>query len=375
MTSNGGHLLRQEIGTLVEGVRHEIASVATTVPQGRHATSATIAVLLATTCAQFLHLENPAWAAISGFMITQASAPAAWRRGLLRLAGTMTGAALGVLLASWLLYDIVACTLVMMLAAFIGILGQLTSRYGYAWLLSSITLFMVLLGAVSNPPAALTTAIYRTLEVLVGTGIAMLTTWALMPPADAAAPAPLPAPEPHVIAHAIRSAIAVGLVPLVWIWLDLPGLSQMAVTVAAVMAVPALTGHQADDRAIVVRRSLQRVIGCLIGGLAALGILALSLQSYLPWLAALGVGVWVGTFVHAGRSKVTYVGTQGVVAFIITLVQGLGPPDSLAPAVQRMAGILVGLLVLLAVNIVLTPDQASPDVDSESSPGTTTRAG
>ncbi|MGE0418073.1 MAG: hypothetical protein AB7O80_14815, partial [Acetobacteraceae bacterium] len=81
------------------------------------------------------------------------------------------------------------------------------------------------------------------------------------------------------------------------------------------------------------------------------------------------------TFVHAGRSKVTYVGTQGVVAFIITLVQGLGPPDSLAPAVQRMAGILVGLLVLLAVNIVLTPDQASPDVDSESSPGTTTRAG
>lgn len=365
MSGPADKLLRREVGTLLSGVRDEITRIGPAAPQARQAGSAAAAVLLATICAQWLHLEQPAWAAVSAFMITQATAPAAWRRGLLRLAGTAAGAALGVLLASWVLYDGVACVLLLMLAAFGGILGMLTSRHGYAWLLGSMTMFMVLLGAVGDPSAALTTAVYRTLEVIVGSGIAMLTTWALMPPVDATGPGPPAAPEPHVIRHAMRSAIAVGLVPLAWIWLELPGLSQMAVTVAAVMAVPTLTGHPADDSAIVLRRSLHRIAGCLIGGLAALAILALSLQSYLPWLLALGAGVWAGTFIHAGGGPVAYVGTQGVVAFVVTLVQGPGPPAAIAPGIQRMAGILVGLLVLLIVNFVLTPDDEPAAVETD----------
>ena len=61
------------------------------------------------------------WAAMSAFVCTQATAPAALRRGLLRIGGTITGAAVAVVLAPWLLYDMVASILVLMLAGFAAV--------------------------------------------------------------------------------------------------------------------------------------------------------------------------------------------------------------------------------------------------------------
>ncbi len=68
-----------------------------------------------------------------------------------------------------------------------------------------------------------------------------------------------------------RSGITVMLIPLVWIAFDLPGVTQMAVTAAVVMAAQPKRGF--EDRTPFVTRAVQRLLGRLIGGTVALLLL------------------------------------------------------------------------------------------------------
>ena len=155
--------------------------------------------------------------------------------------------------------------------------------------------------------------------------------------------------------HAVRAGLTVMLLPLAWSWLDLPNLTQMAVTVAVVMVVPVLSDHPLDQGRLIVTRAVHRLLGCLFGGLAALACLAVSTQGFLPWLLLLGGGVWVGCHVQTSTRGVGYIGTQWVIGFIVTLVQGNGPPDSIIPGIDRFAGMMGGIALLLLVSLLLWP--------------------
>ena len=63
-------------------------------------------------------------------------------------------------------------------------------------------------------------------------------------------------------------------------------------------------------------------------------------------------GVFLFSLIHHSMSRWAYVGTQGGVAFILALVTGIGPPDSMMPAVNRIAGMLCGVGILLCVCLV-----------------------
>jgi hypothetical protein len=52
----------------------------------------------------------------------------------------------------------------------------------------------------------------------------------------------------------------------------------------------------------------------------------------------LSAGIWITAHVQASERGVGYVGTQGAVVFISTLVQGAGPPTSIPPGIERFAG-------------------------------------
>ena len=47
--------------------------------------------------------------------------------------------------------------------------------------------------------------------------------------------------------------------------------------------------------------------------------------------------------------------TQATFAFIVTLIQGAAPPDSIMPGVERFVGIVGGLAILMVVSLVLWP--------------------
>src|SRR5215217_5017813 len=58
---------------------------------------------------------------------------------------------------------------------------------------------------------------------------------------------------------------------------------------------------------------------------------------------------------HPGRDPATYVGTQAGIVLIMTMVQGNGPPLTLAPGVERFVGIFFGLLIVMLVVLVTHP--------------------
>jgi uncharacterized membrane protein YccC len=322
---------------------------------------ASLAVALSVTAALAMRLYDPWWTAISGFISVQASRPGSIKRGILRITGTVAGAAVGFFITPWIAYDHAACSIFLVVVVALAVLGIMLSPHGYAWLFTGITAVMVVLMSLDDPTAALSVAFYRIAEVSLGTMAALLVAWLLgSDEAGAAERVPpgwtdlLGANWPAV-QHALRSGIAVALLPFFWNWLQLPNLSQMAVTVTAVVAIPSLSDDPVNPGAEIARRGLQRLLGCLFGGLAGLAVLALSITEFLPWLTILTAGVWVGTHVQASKRGVGYAGIQGTAVFIVTLVQGDGPPTSILPGIDRFAGIMCGLVVLLAISLLLAP--------------------
>jgi uncharacterized membrane protein YccC len=322
-----------------------------------------LAVALATTVALAVRVDSVWWAAISAFVSTRATGPASLQRGGLRIAGTAVGAALALLLSPWLVDDEVALSLFLLVVSTWGVIGFLVSRHGYAWLLGAVTAVMVLLAALDDPLSALSVACNRTAEVTIGTGAAILVALLVAPKPEAATPSVAPGwsdllgAQWPAVQHALRAGISVMLVPLVWTWAELPSLAQTAVTVAAVMAVPALSNDAATDQRKIVERAMHRILGCLLGGIAGLVCLALSVESFLPWLLMLTVGIWVAAHVQGSQRGIGYIGTQAAVVFITTLVQGWGPPSSILPGIERLAGITGGLAILLVVTLLTAPSR------------------
>jgi uncharacterized membrane protein YccC len=352
---------------------HEVREVSLTGPRARRCLITAVAVALSVTIAQAMHLPYVWWAGISGFMSAQATLPGSLARAALRIAGTVMGAIIGFTIIPFVVYDHVACSLALMLLGGLGVLGMVVSKYGYAWLFLGITASMVLMLSLEQPELGFDAAVYRCMEVTIGSLSAVVSELVLAGDADDVPPPPAPGwsnllsdEKFPAVLHAARSGISVAALPLVWSWLDLPSLSQMAITVAAVMAIPVLGDHPLHTGTMIISRAAHRVIGCLVGGLAALALLALPLTDLVPWLLALTGGVWVCTHVQGSERGVGYAGTQAAIVFIITLVQGLGPPDSILPGIDRLSGMLGGLTILLTITFVLGPADPTPDAPAAS---------
>ena len=141
----------------------------------------------------------------------------------------------------------------------------------------------------------------------------------------------------------------------IWMALEIDQVVEMAITVAVVLAAPVVADGGLGTRHAVAIRSLHRLLGCLLGGGVALLCLALDVTSFPWWLGMIGIAVWIGMHIQVGPHGVGYVGTQAAFAFIVTLIQGAAPPDSIMPGVERFAGIVGGLAILLVVSMVLWP--------------------
>jgi uncharacterized membrane protein YccC len=228
-------------------------------------------------------------------------------------------------------------------------------------LLGGITAEMVILSALDDPTQALNIALFRSSETILGTSVALaVARWLLPAGPTTAAPAPgwgsLFDLHSSVLGHAFRAGVSIALVPVIWRVLELPNLSQMAIAIGAVMAVPVHTGSDEENRRLVAHRSLQRLVGCLIGGGLSLLVLQTDWSaSFLVWLLLLMVGAAVGVQMENGRHGVKIIGIQAEVALILTLNQGRGPASLLQPALERVCGMIGAILLLSAVTLILGP--------------------
>lgn len=330
-------------------------------------------VLLAIACAHLVGARNVGWAAFSGYMVMRSHVTESFRRGVLRVIGTAAGAVLAWCLSGHATGSTWLSSLLLMSVSVVTLYLALLSRRSYAWLFTGLTFSMVFIEGMQHPAGIGGFAWSRFIEVLTGTTacvcVSAVSTYVvrrrLPAPAAAAtsatptAPAAAAAPsadthEPigwnaMAFQHALQAGLAMGLIPWFWHGFHIVALSQSSITILAVMMVPlsSLSSPHHPTSA----KLLHRFAGCSIGGLLATLILLTSHN--LPYLMILGVciGVAIGRHIENGKSGIGYVGTQFALAFLVVLVPDSYTNLSITPGLERLFGILFGMMLLEPVRL------------------------
>ncbi len=313
-----------------------------------------VSVLIAIVFAHWLGAEHVSWAAFSGYAVMRGHVAETLLRGMLRIIGTTIGAGLALILVP----PLTAGTSILIVALVAGVIGAM-SLYGaiagkraYAWLFLGLTFEMILLDRLEHPGITIPAfALTRFEEVCAGTLACVLVSLAstltlrrLWPAPRAPTPPPMQW-HPHAFRHALQGGIAVTALPILWAAFHIPELAQSAITVLATMLLP-LTSIGASGFAQVSRRLLNRVIGCLAGALLAAIVLFAASGSPIVLLIGTLVGVILGRHLENGGTTVAYLGTQFVLAVLVTLVPDHYDQAAIGPAIERLTGILVGIAIL-----------------------------
>jgi uncharacterized membrane protein YccC len=343
--------------------------------RGLEAAQAAASVTLAVLGALALHSGEPWWAGITAFMVTRASPSLAVSRGILRIAGSVVGAVAGLVVLRLFVYQSLPFCLSLFVLSCIGLFGFVCSRFGYAWLVGTVTACLVMLMSLDQPQGAFNTAVNRVAEVMIGTVASLIVSGLSPRPADAGAasaadlldPPPLafwrrrygaellrwlPGKEP-LLWHACRGGLTVMLMPALADWLAPESPVTMGVTVVMIMSIPTTAILESDSRAI-IQRAAHRLIGCLIGALVGLACLAFIGSDFLLWIALIPPGIWLCSQIQTGTTGVSYIGTQAMFAYLMSMVQGQGPPDSISPGFERLVGVMGGLSTLFVVTLILS---------------------
>jgi len=319
-------------------------------PDFRHSVITGLSCWLAALLAFSLQCDNPWWAVISAWIISGPDPRASLLKAALRVAGTA-----GAYVVAWECVRQVAGNPVgeataMLLIGTVGTYKRFRSRYSYAWVIGSVTALMLIVMAIDDPVAVYRTAHYRAYEIIAGVLAATVCQRLLGPllglsiagndaPAAAAQEAELStAQERELLVAALIGGALPGIIMLLWSRFNLPSPLQIVIT-----------AYVTIDRDVVATRlrASQRILGCLVGGLPGLLVVFWATDSLVLWSLLLIGGLTCLSRLHLAKSHPwSYVGTQGGVAFILALVTGNQPPDSILPVVNRVAGMISGVLIL-----------------------------
>jgi uncharacterized membrane protein YccC len=113
-------------------------------------------------------------------------------------------------------------------------------------------------------------------------------------------------------------------------------------------------------------KALQRVIGAAIGclyGIAGLVIVGANTDDLTWMLVYLSIGIGIAAWLMSGSWETSYVGLQ--IGIAVCLILGItGPSADIVSGIGRVAGILIGLCIALAVLRLLWPVWAGGQVCS-----------
>lgn len=322
-----------------------------------------LSVLLAIVFAHALHAENIGWAAFSGYMVMRSHVSESFVRGVLRIAGTVIGAGAALLLAPHISAVPAAVSLALLLFGGVTLYFAIVSRRSYAWLFTGLTFSMVLIEAMRVPgEPVIGFAQTRILEVVAGTVasvlVSALSTYTVRRSLhEPGRPAPPTATEPgwypEVARQSVLCGVTMAIVPWLWLWfgLSLDALIQSAITIFVVLMLP-LANLQTGTFDTLSSRILHRVAGCTAGGVAASAILLLSHHSLALMTLGLCAGVIVGRHIQNGPAAISYFGVQFTLAFLVVLVPDHYEAAAIAPGLERLFGILLGVVMLEPVLLI-----------------------
>lgn len=154
--------------------------------------------------------------------------------------------------------------------------------------------------------------------------------------------------DSYYFKHAIIGATAILFVPFIWLYFNLPGYYQIAVSIAVCFNLSSDTSRD---------KGLLRIMGCFIGSVMAIFILTLSLDSF-PLMLAILFGTTFGFgLIHFSNTSSMSLGTQASVVVIIGIINQLTPNTSLIVPIERLGGIFLGVLSVIIFQAIFWPYQ------------------
>jgi uncharacterized membrane protein YccC len=321
----------------------------------RHSVITGASCWLAAMLVFWLHCDNPWWAVISAWVVSSSDPHGSFLKMLMRVAGTFAGYLVGSICMLLTAGNSFGQLAAMFLIGAIGMYMRYRSNFSYAWIIASATALILLSLEITDPGSAYETGRYRLYEILSGVIAASLCQRLLYPLLGLAAARFAAGSKATVSSFALSDedqvktiAIVGGLVPviilLIWAQLNLPSLVQIIITAYVTLD---------RDAATTRFRVTQRILGCLLGGSIGLLVVVLAVSSLFVWSVILFGGIFILSRLHLGKGDWAYVGTQGGVAFILALVTGNNPPDTIVPVIGRIAGMISGVLVIGGICLAL----------------------
>lgn len=350
------------VRALAAEIAQDLRGMARSGPRTLDETAAVAAVLLSIACAHVLGEQNIGWAAFSAYMVMRPNVSLSLQRGLLRIAGTATGAVGALFLPAQVLASSAQLSIALTVVGTVTLYFALIERSGYAWLFAGLTFAMVvteplagshshLIGFVVSRIAEVTTGTICGIGVsALGAAIARrLLAQMNVPPPESSIPTPRRWNR-KVGIHALKGGVALALVPFASTVLHLPYPTQAAVTIMAVLMMPVEKLESADGHT--AKRMAHRFAGCMAGGLFATAGLLVFHQSAGLLLLLTVAGVVIGRHIENSRTGGTYIGTQFAIAFLFVLVPDSYRTVDVDAGLERFLGIISGILLLALVMLI-----------------------
>ena len=101
--------------------------------------------------------------------------------------------------------------------------------------------------------------------------------------------------------------------------------------------------------------AVNRVAGCVLGGAYGLFCMHFVGDDFVVWIALLFGGLYVCCHVKERNGEAAYTGHQAAVAVILSMVQGLQPSQDILPAVERLVGMIGGIVVVIIAQAAAAP--------------------
>ena len=154
------------------------------------------------------------------------------------------------------------------------------------------------------------------------------------------------------VQFSLKGALAGSLCYVFYQALDWPGISTCVVT--AMIVTQSSFGAS-------IQKSVLRLAGAALGGLMAFGIITLvmpNMETVASVVVVTSIPFFVAGWIVTGSSKISYVGMQTGLALALVLLNRLGPTTNLAPAGDRIFGVLIGITVMGFISLALWPNFA-----------------
>ena len=184
--------------------------------QAHCALGTAIAALGAVLIANWLNLDKPYWAGISALVVSRSSYDASLVKGALRIAGTIGGCIIALILLGTFIDNVFAILCIIFFTSIATVIVSNTRGWdSYAWGMAGFMVVLLSIAGLVIPQSIFNFAFYRTFEISLGTIMAIIMSAIVNPnPPESVKPSKNPAESkmsPTQESELIKQAISLGL--------------------------------------------------------------------------------------------------------------------------------------------------------------------